>query len=598
MSRRSSAIGSTPQTSTSSPATSTANISPNSLPPGIRRGVEQQRHHRSPERPTPVPRTNGEAVSSVPQRGFGVPNMLNPSEAQSSSASDRSEGNIVFSSTQAPAAGNTQTFQSPFLFHGQSLARQQQQQQSNSSPSGPPPPASFLTDRGSPHVPRPLPATSATRRILTPRSPRSSSAAHVLHFQPSNAPQSPYHPLGPLEHTRAFSSDSGRATRPLQAPAGVAPRPLSLQSSSSNIGGGRPPSTLPPLATPERPLSQPTFSQSNPTTPQESDRRQSGPTRQPQSQAGFPPITHHPPARAPDPRGYPFPPYSGPSRWPGEQASVMPHGGGTTGGLPPPPQEGHPSFQISPAQGESIVVPIDIYQGSRQADERRQRNAGASARFRQRKKEKEAQLGHTIERLQTRNRELEIRTQELEMERDRHRAERDRLRELVSRTPGISELAYQGPPSPLSPRSGAGSFAERSTLGATPQPPNTMPPMQSYGAADPVTGERAPRRRRLDMQIEFPASPFGSMSSTLPPIPPTAYSTSLSQPGTPAGHTARLPPLRMDQPTGTPTTAPSNASTPVQSLPQFKREPGYESGWATGSRGSHDPRGPHDAGPL
>jgi hypothetical protein len=38
--------------------------------------------------------------------------------------------------------------------------------------------------------------------------------------------------------------------------------------------------------------------------------------------------------------------------------------------------------------GAEILVPVDVYQASKQADKKRQRNVGASARFRLQKKEK------------------------------------------------------------------------------------------------------------------------------------------------------------------------------------------------------------------
>ncbi|KAI1498460.1 hypothetical protein F5X99DRAFT_431681 [Biscogniauxia marginata] len=53
-------------------------------------------------------------------------------------------------------------------------------------------------------------------------------------------------------------------------------------------------------------------------------------------------------------------------------------------------------------------------------------------------------------KLETKTRELEKRVQDAESERERYRFERDWFRDIVYRTPGISELAYQGPPKPPS----------------------------------------------------------------------------------------------------------------------------------------------------
>lgn len=240
---------------------------------------------------------------------------------------------------------------------------------------------------------------------------------------------------------------------------------------------------------------------------------------------------------------------------------------------------------ISPQHGEEIHVPVDVHQASRQADEKRQRNAGASARFRQRKKEREVRQSIDIQKLEAINRDMEKRVHEAEAEKERYRADRDRLRDIVYRTPGISELAYQGPPSPTTSRSGA-SFAERSPA----VPPPSHVPSVGYGAADPMTGERASRRRRTDPQVEFTTPSYGPVPGTLPPMAP-AYSAPLSQPGTPSAvaHNPRLPPLRLDHPGAPGTADPGSATTPGQGYSPYKREP-YESGWAT------RPSGPPDSG--
>ncbi|CAK7272247.1 hypothetical protein SEPCBS119000_005024 [Sporothrix epigloea] len=112
--------------------------------------------------------------------------------------------------------------------------------------------------------------------------------------------------------------------------------------------------------------------------------------------------------------------------------------------------EGQQFITITPSFGEEIHVPVDIHQASKQADEKRLRNAGASARFRARKKEKdrEAQLG--IQRLETVNREVLKRAQELEVQRDFYRNERNRLQNIMLQTPGMREHVEAGPPSPVS----------------------------------------------------------------------------------------------------------------------------------------------------
>ncbi|KAM0531346.1 hypothetical protein ACHAPP_008106, partial [Verticillium nonalfalfae] len=90
--------------------------------------------------------------------------------------------------------------------------------------------------------------------------------------------------------------------------------------------------------------------------------------------------------------------------------------------------------------GGSVDVVLDNRQASRQADEKRQRNAGASARFRKRKKD---QIGA----LESENVDLKSQMQVLVQEREWFRAERDRLRNLLLQTPLAEHAA--GPNSPV-----------------------------------------------------------------------------------------------------------------------------------------------------
>ncbi|KAK3934153.1 hypothetical protein QBC46DRAFT_87538 [Diplogelasinospora grovesii] len=105
---------------------------------------------------------------------------------------------------------------------------------------------------------------------------------------------------------------------------------------------------------------------------------------------------------------------------------------------------------ITPTHGEEIFVPVDVHQASKQADEKRLRNAGASARFRLRKKQREEESKAELQKLENQNRDLERtihelqnRNKELEAEREFYRNDRNRLREIVARTAEISG----GPPS-------------------------------------------------------------------------------------------------------------------------------------------------------
>ncbi|KAL7626304.1 hypothetical protein AAE478_003075 [Parahypoxylon ruwenzoriense] len=528
-----------------------------------------------------IPRTNGDLTQSVPQRGFGVRNILNPAETQLSptrtptSVSGPPGGRPLHPSPgqQGPAFESTPSTPRPFLFPGRGMTSQQQANPAASGqfPLGPP-----LTDRDSPASTHSHPGFGAARRILTPRSPRVGGTGHAPPPRVLNAPQSHYYPAAPSAPNRGFPADLPAPGQHVQSPQISGPQPLAPHFGRIHTPGVGPPTTLAPLsALPPRSLSQPIPSQFN-TPGQEShhSRTSSGSQPSPHAFGSTPPYS----TGVPPSNRVSFPPSLpvGDSRWAGGLGGAVQAGPGVRGMMG---VDGHAAMNVG---GEPLIVPLDMYNGSKQADEKRQRNAGASARFRARKKDKEIQQGLRIQELESQNRELLKRQQEAESERDRYRSDRDRLRDIVYRTPGISELAYQGPPSPISTRS-AGSFPERSPLAPNPTPL----PMPTYGAADPVTGERATRRRRTDPQLEY--SPSYAAQTGLPSIPQPIH-TPLSQPGTPsaAGRTSRLPPLRLDQPAGTPTTGPSTTSTPVQSFPPYKREP-YETGWATRPSAPHDP---------
>ena len=73
-----------------------------------------------------------------------------------------------------------------------------------------------------------------------------------------------------------------------------------------------------------------------------------------------------------------------------------------------------------------IQVPVDVQAASKVADEKRWRNATASRRFRQRRKEKERETSGNIAK-------LEAQVRETEKERDHYRTERDHFRDLALR---------------------------------------------------------------------------------------------------------------------------------------------------------------------
>ncbi|KAJ2982655.1 hypothetical protein NUW58_g6396 [Xylaria curta] len=399
------------------------------------------------------------------------------------------------------------------------------------------------------------------------------SSGQTHPYRALNPPQSqPQHlPAGSQDSSRVMPSEVGTPGR-LEQSHSTRASPLVQHLSRVVSPAGRPPS-ITPLPTSTRSISQPISNHPNPNL-QGRSFFPSGSSVQSGQPHGYPP--HNPYAAAstiPQTHsGYPSP--GGDPRWPGTNEHALQYN--STGVRSFAFGEGQAALRIQPVHGEPFIVPVDTHQGSRQADEKRQRNAGASQRFRKRKKDRETQERLEHQRMESQYRDLEARIQTLETDRERLRSDRDRLRDIVYRTPTVSELAYQGPPSP-DPSNGSG--------------PSPLMSRPTYGTADPETGERSSQRRRTDPhpQVEYVGTPYGSTPGSLPPIAASGYPTSISHPGTPSARSQapQLPPLRLGSASGTPTTAVSAASTPVQAYQQLKRE-SYETGWATGQRASAD----------
>ncbi|KAK7937940.1 uncharacterized protein PG986_014808 [Apiospora aurea] len=560
-----------------------------------------------------TPTTNGERVHHSPQRSsLGVHHILNPAATEPRSGSpgpgtptsavarsiedERLGGryNPAVSSQQGSNPSTPQLYTPrPYGLAGppqqQQQSQQQQQQHQQSENSSNMATLGSMLHHRSLSTGRQSPASSpsmhpfpsmgaATRRILTPQSPRAlsmgggrgppppnrpliSSPAPLLHHQPPPPPPS----SAGLEMRRQVSIDS-------------------FSDQRSNYTHGAPPqhqhhplAPRNPLRTTSRPLERSPSQQqgysllqtivSNSTSSTARNRRILGREHR----------------------------YS---------SSHSSYGGGSSPRAIPVP-EGQLAFRIAPVNGEVFTIPVDTHQASRASDEKRQRNAGASARFRLRKKEREQQQVMNLQKLQQDNAEMQKRLQELE----EIEIERNRLRDIVWRTQqsggpagstATSEPSgyhHQRQPSPPRRR-----HAESLSVGGVPPPPPI--PSGAYGAGDPVTGERPSRRRRTDSGLEFAPVPPPSQHHQAqgPPhaLPsPLSYAGApLSQPGTPTGlrPTTRLPPLRMDHQSSEaqhrPPSEPGSATTQQsqQGYSPYKREP-YESGWAVrpGGGGPHDP---------
>jgi len=538
-------------------------------------------------------------------RASGVHNILNPSgprlpHPESSPPLPRPSGEASppLKMGTGPYGGNSSPSRQAAR-QGQGAATPQpahQQAAPSQSPVGPPP-------SGSPTAGHPY-ALAATRRILTPKSPRAASLSRAA--MRSVEAQQRFSNLPP--NAPRGGGGPGHDASPLGGPPTLgALHQFPGSMSGQGINAAPPPSR--PTSGLSRSLSQPMMGHGMPTTSSQEPPRDLG---------GRPLFSPGPPFATPMPQNRAM---MGEARWAAGVVGQLPPSGSAGRTLQLGDGQQH-LLAITPTHGEEILIPVDYHQASKQADEKRQRNAGASARFRQRKKEREKEQQQGLQKLESENRDLEKkiealekRNQELEAERDFYRGERNRLRDIVSRTPGISEWADRGPPSPTPSRSGGSYAADNSPLPA-PAPPTPLPhPLyphphalahphpssSSYG--DPSMLERPARRRRTDSEPHLGTPSYRPTTpASLPPLPggpPPAYAIPQSPHLAASPGTARLPPIRFEHPlpasetpppgqTGLPPAPPQVGQ--ASAYPSYSKAP-YETGWATG------PRGPAEGGP-
>ncbi|KAK4216125.1 hypothetical protein QBC37DRAFT_280156, partial [Rhypophila decipiens] len=592
--------------SSPSPARDVAS-SPNSQQPGLVRPNDSKTR--------PAHESEGLASSGAQVRrrsrtsGVQVHDILNPSEPQrESGGSSAMRPPIKEESPPLPRMGPRQhgNEPSPPPYYSYAypppgtIAPQQHHQQPPSSTI--PPPA----------IPPPL---TAARRILTPRSPRAASLSraasraiepqHVTKFPPNTPrtvappPQQQQHDVSPLGGSPA-AGESYLISGPIRGHGTPGPPP------------NRPTSGL------SRSLSQPMIGHGMP-TPRQDALQSHGPGRG----AGTLPAVYTPasPFTPPAPSGGGLGGQGMMGEWRWGSGPLGPGQAGGSGG-PRGLQlaEGHQHMiAITPDHGEKILVPVNTHEGSKQMNEKRQRNAGASARFRHRKKIKDQAMMEEMQKLEATNRELAHRVRELEEERDFYmRGGRPGEFRPRSRPPEEPvERGERGQSSPGSSRSGGSYMGENSPLPAsapTAPPAQHMtqfshahgrtqnhphPPPMSYG--DPSMMERPARRRRIDSAPELAALSHGSSPpGSLPPMSHPVYGMPPSPHLAEQSGSARLPPLRFDQPgpsTPTPPPAPIGAPPPPvhqhqqqQQQQQQHHRPGdpyapystasYETGWA------------------
>lgn len=100
---------------------------------------------------------------------------------------------------------------------------------------------------------------------------------------------------------------------------------------------------------------------------------------------------------------------------------------------------------------DMFLVRIDTYTASKEAGDKRQKNADASARYRRRKADQAAEEKSKMAQLQEENRYLGGRVIDLTRQREFYRTERQALRELMLTVPELQEVAKNRPPTPLAP---------------------------------------------------------------------------------------------------------------------------------------------------
>ncbi|KAL2124285.1 hypothetical protein VTJ04DRAFT_650 [Mycothermus thermophilus] len=423
-------------------------------------------------------------------------------------------------------------------------------------------------EHGSPQA---HPASIAARRILTPKSPRAAGLSRAA-MRSIEAAQH----TGVLQGVAASRGTTASAYDPQSYGPGPSPlgTPPQFYSASSAT-------TRPAIQSPTRPTSSLSRSLSHPTLSQDFSRP---PPLEPtpslggvKREHGGQPVLSGPPYPTPFPTSQPL---SAPSSWADARWTPVPLSAVDAKSLAL--AEGQPVITIQPQHGEEILVAVDVHQGSRQADQKRQRNAGASARFRQRKKEREREQQEEMQKLEAENRELTRRNEELMRQlqevgeqRDFYRAERNRLRDALLRLPGGREWAEGGPPSPVltptkpehypsesnpqqhqapppllppptskTPQSHSESQQQKHQQPQhPPPPPPPFPPRTaprephhvrpaSYG--DISDFERPSRRRRTDSEPQPPTSSYRLLSQSQAPPPPPLLPTVTSGPAIPA----------------------------------------------------------------
>lgn len=450
--------------------------------------------------------------------------------------------------------------------------------------------------RGSPKSAAPLPALNNPRAFASPKMPR----VHSLH-------NPPVHKLGERMDQRVISSTAG-VKRPYEeslpsTTSSSLPRPsLSYAPPSTPVSSVLP--SAAPLSLPSgglRSASQPILAEHRTPTVQHSALPQPYPSDAPRASlaqqhqppaalTAGPPQTHSSSSSPWDSRAsLGQPPVFGSGQTqeqetgPWSASGAASHGASRSRARARSERSEPPSsyLEMNPPGGERYLVEINTQIASKQADEKRQRNAGASARFRQRRKQQALEDKNKIMQLEEEKRALEARLQESMHHRDFYKNERNRLRDIVLRTPGISESALTGPRSPPTSNFSLGGFPDQAQMSRAGPPPN-ITTSHGYASSETSSIERPTRRRRTDQTPDT-----GAMTATyahqppqghgLPPIAAPSYGLPPSRPPSASSTGETLPPIRGLE-GGPPHETGAHAGPPGPYYPGHRAA--YESGWA------------------
>ncbi|KAI9746564.1 MAG: hypothetical protein M1818_000277 [Claussenomyces sp. TS43310] len=437
-------------------------------------------------------------------RGLGVHTILNPSEPQRVIESPRSRPS-GFSQSPHPMHPPFQRQGSPAVLPRESTQSQQ--------------PASLTTPSIEGRGTHPF-----GRKMLQPKSPRSVSLG-ARKAATIDVQQSPFVPSG----TRGFTADPGPSFMSEMPPIPRVPgmiqnAPPSLPQASGSPADLRRRASVATMSAPSRaPFSQsaspsPSLTSSYSSQPSPVSRQQIGPS------AGT--VPYFPGASF----GAPMP--GGAQGAPGSEGPYLPPDSVYVESSGPGQSSNFKMMSIAAEGGGHFYVPVDVQAASKVADEKRARNAGASARFRERKKAKEREASTNIQKLEQQTRELERKARELEQERNFYRGERDRFREIVYMNPSTRDLATQAPPSPRHTR--AQTQTRVPTFVAPPASASYVDPAGGLSQEKDASG-RPPRRRRMDAPGEYTYAQLGPSSP-----PPLGASFASNQP------LSGLPPLGVE----------------------------------------------------